>query len=167
LHATKAVSLKQLLKLLFCLGQIKPVHRFSESQVGVDTGNDNPCIDCQQLDAHKGDADIDIDDQALSRIVSMTSARLLGEGRSRYRLLGPRWVTVINSNSQSDPSNGCRIASCFLADHLRVSYPPCLRLRHQIFTGTTFLRCGSYGRALSIKAPTTYPLLARQSTSTD
>jgi hypothetical protein len=47
------------------LGQVKPVHSFGETQVGVDTGNHDACIHGEQLDAHKGHANLDIDDQAL------------------------------------------------------------------------------------------------------
>jgi hypothetical protein len=51
--------------LLLCLSQIKPVHGLSETQVGVNTRNDNAGIYRQQLDAQKGDANVDIDYQAL------------------------------------------------------------------------------------------------------
>ena len=34
----------QLLELGFCLGQIKPVYGLGETQVRVDTGNDDACI---------------------------------------------------------------------------------------------------------------------------
>src|SRR4029453_2665696 len=47
------------------LRQIKPVHGLGETQVGVDTGNDNACIDREQLDAYKGYTHVDIDHQAL------------------------------------------------------------------------------------------------------
>ena len=48
-----------------CLGQVKPVHGLGEAQVGVDTGDDDACIDGEYFDAHKGNADVDIDYQAL------------------------------------------------------------------------------------------------------
>ena len=49
---------------------------------------------------HKGDTEVNIDDQALAKMVSMTSARLLGAGRSRYRLA--EWAaTVMNQLSSS------------------------------------------------------------------
>jgi hypothetical protein len=47
------------------LGEIKPVDGLGEAQVGVDTGNDNAGVDGEQFDAHKGDANIDIDHQTL------------------------------------------------------------------------------------------------------
>ena len=47
------------------LRQIKPVHGLGEAKVSVDPGNDNACIDRQQLDAHKGHANVDIDNQTL------------------------------------------------------------------------------------------------------
>ena len=46
------------------LAQIKPVDSLGESQVGVDTGNDDACIYRQQLDPYKGDPDVDVDHQA-------------------------------------------------------------------------------------------------------
>ena len=36
-----------------CLGQIKPVQSLGETQVGVDTGNDNACIYREQFNADK------------------------------------------------------------------------------------------------------------------
>jgi hypothetical protein len=46
------------------LAQIEPVDSLGESQVGVDTGNDDACIYRQQLDPYKGDPDVDVDHQA-------------------------------------------------------------------------------------------------------
>jgi hypothetical protein len=48
-----------------CLGQVKPVYGLGETQVGIDTGNDDARIDRQDLDADKRDADVDIDYEAL------------------------------------------------------------------------------------------------------
>ena len=64
--ALRKIPLCQLLQQLpLRFGQIKPVHRLGETQIGVNTGNDNACIYRQDLDAHKGDTDINIDHQAL------------------------------------------------------------------------------------------------------
>ena len=56
---------KLLHQLSLCLGQIKPVHGLGETQVGVDTGDDDARIYREQLDAYKGDTNVDIDHQAL------------------------------------------------------------------------------------------------------
>ena len=52
------------------------------TEVGVDAGDHDAGVDGQELDADEGDAD-DVDDEPLSRMISMTSARPLGAGRSR------------------------------------------------------------------------------------
>ena len=52
-------------RLLVGLGDVKAIHRLGESQVGIDTGDDDASINGEQLDAHKGQANVNIDDQAL------------------------------------------------------------------------------------------------------
>jgi hypothetical protein len=56
---------KYLHQVPLCLGQIKPVHSLGETQVCVDTGNDNACIYREQLNADKGHANVNIDHQTL------------------------------------------------------------------------------------------------------
>src|SRR3954447_25831223 len=65
----------------------------------------------------------------LSKIVSITSARLLGDGRSRYRLLGPRCVTVMNQTLIT-PIDGHWLASSFIAGYLDHFLPAGARSRH-------------------------------------
>ena len=66
-------------RLLVGPGDVKADHRLDESQVGIDTGNDNARIYREQFDAHKGDAKVNIDDQDLvqDRVddISETAAR--------------------------------------------------------------------------------------------
>jgi hypothetical protein len=59
------MSLQQFVELRFCLGQIKAAHGLGETQIGVDTGNDNARIYREQLNADKGHANVNIDHQAL------------------------------------------------------------------------------------------------------
>ena len=65
------------------LRQVKPVHGLRETQVGVDTGNDNACIDSQDLDADKGNPEIDVDHQALVQDRVDDIGETAGRGRSR------------------------------------------------------------------------------------
>ena len=69
-----------------CLRQIKPVHGLGETQVGVDTGNDNACIYRQQLDAHKGHTNVDIDHQPLVQDCVDDIGEAARGGPLKYRL---------------------------------------------------------------------------------
>jgi hypothetical protein len=47
------------------LGQIEPVHRFGEPQVGVHARDHDPGVDGEQLDPDQSDPDVDVDHEPL------------------------------------------------------------------------------------------------------
>jgi hypothetical protein len=100
-----------------CLGQVKPVHGLGEAQVGVDTGNDNPCIYGEQLDAHKGDADVDVDDQALvqDRVEDISEAAGRGAVKIAVARLGCDGYEI---NLREARGLGAGPVSCFIAGYI-------------------------------------------------
>jgi hypothetical protein len=64
-HRQSSSLRKSVHQCVLGLGEIKPVHGFGESQVGIDARNEDACINGQQLDPYKGHPDIDVDHQAL------------------------------------------------------------------------------------------------------